>query len=221
MPTLRRIIENHLTRRFEIIGIDLLARSQELWDLVENSGEVNKDLRFSSYYGTWAFSGDIPNLIESLLLKAETPTAWKGLGEFYERAACFAIRHGGSEFDGCKSEDYLAFWAIRSYLNAAIEEKAIESLDKFGEHKDLVMPPPRIQKKYGLPMAGSPNLKLLYSLVDSAKKSAKESKTQGDLAGCSSFDRKFDLPALVTFPRFYQDLKRLQEKYLTKWITEF
>lgn len=153
-------------------------------------GKLPDDNSFRYYYGTWAFTSHEGNSAEGHLMKAGTTAAWNGLGGLYERTAIFTENHGGSEFihsgGSCKSRDLLAYWAIRAYLKAGNETKALETLSKFGDYQNAI-----------------------YTLVNSAKEAGEHKEPKSE----SPDDRQFDLPDLIAFPKFRQELERIGKKY--------
>ncbi|NOZ80477.1 MAG: hypothetical protein GXP63_02295 [DPANN group archaeon] len=86
----------------------------------------------------WYFNNPDAENIEHLLYSAGTEVALEKLGDFYSKLADVAVAaKGGGRFisssGSASSADYLTFWAIRSYLAADKEDKAINALKK---HKD-------------------------------------------------------------------------------------
>lgn len=198
-------IDNTLTiEEKERMGLDLLGK------LPDNNS-------FKYYYGSWAFTSEEGNLVEGYLMRAGTPAAWKGLGELYERTAIATKNKGGSEFissgGSCKSRDLLAYWAVRSYLKAGDEEKALETLNKFCED-EVVVPQSKIeliiQNFFGREPKREirPNLSLIFTLVNQTKTvSLAKSRIE------SPSYHAFDLPDLTAFPKFCQELERIEKKY--------
>jgi hypothetical protein len=87
---------------------------------------------FNQYYGSWAFSEEAGE-IERKLQQEGSINAWKGLGNLYKKVLSFipANEQGSGYFSregSCTSRQLLSYWAIRSYLKANEEEKAIEML---------------------------------------------------------------------------------------------
>jgi hypothetical protein len=99
---------------------------------------------YSQYYGTWSFSSKDAGDTATMLYKAGTKEAWEGLGELYSRAAETAKKNndGGAVITSrsrATSTDFTAYFAIRAFLRAGNEKKAIETLEKYGEYGSVVM----------------------------------------------------------------------------------
>ncbi len=105
-------------------------------------GELNDEINFSHYYGSWSFATEGASNTERILHKSGTETSWEGLGELYKRAAKTAEKKdGGAGFytqkGGCNSATLNAYWSVRAYLKAGNEEEAIETLKMFGKYKSV------------------------------------------------------------------------------------
>ncbi len=120
--------------------------------------------------------------VEQQLSTAGTHSAWRGLGRLYEQAADTSKRLGTAFCFTATNLEVLSYWAIKAYLHAGDEAKAVELLQ------------------------GSRNLGLksvIYTLLCDV--SCKNSDKKGDPPAC----RNCRLPDPSMINNFLQELEKI------------
>ncbi len=159
---------NNTIEKHERIGLELLSK-------------LHPDTCLdASIYG-WHWTNDKnAHEVEQRLSMAGTPAAWMGLGRLYEQAANTSRRLGTAFCFTATNLEVLSYWAIKAYLHAGDEAKAIELLQ---ESKSLKC--------------------VIYTLLTHAR--GKTYRGTGDPPPC----RNCDLPDFSTINHFLQELEKI------------
>ena len=161
--TITDTIEEH-----ERIGLELLSKLHQ---------DTCLD---ASIYG-WHWTNDKNAYeVEQQLSMAGTPAAWMGLGRLYEQAADTSKRLGTAFCFTTTNLEVLSYWAIKAYLHAGDEAKAIELLQESRSLKSVI-----------------------YTLLTHAR--GKISHGTGDPPPC----RNCALPSSDTIKNFLQELEKI------------